>query len=67
MSSRYGLSTGPEQFQVGLGTWTIAWSPQQVHPYALQWLRWAASVGPSPQLIPDPDVWHYTLLTQDIH
>lgn len=41
------------------------WSPAHVHPYTLQWIRWASTFGPPPEGLPDPDVWQYALQTRD--
>lgn len=64
---RFGLPAAePNVYLLGGGDWWINWSPQQIHPYALQWLQWASAFGPSPAYLPPPDVWHYGLLTRDI-
>lgn len=56
----------PGVFAIGGGDWVITWSPQQIHPYAAQWLEWASQVGPSPKKEPPQENWHYALMTRDI-
>ncbi len=56
----------PGVFAIGGGDWVITWSPQQIHPYAAQWLEWASRFGPSPEAAPPQDIWSYTLQTRDI-
>lgn len=56
----------PGVYALGGEDWVITWSPTQIHPYAAQWLEWAAQFGPSPRYAPPQDMWAYTLQTKDI-
>lgn len=53
-------------FALGGGDWVITWSPEQIHPYAAQWLQWAARFGPSGATAPPQDLWAYSLQTRDL-
>lgn len=54
----------PGVYALGGNEWVITWSPQQVHPYARQWLEWGSRVGPGGQTAPPADLWAYTLQTK---
>lgn len=53
-------------FAIGGGDWVITWSPEQVHPYALQWLKWASQFGPAARQAPPQDLWNFGLQTKDL-
>lgn len=56
----------PGVYAIGGGDWVITWSPDQIHPYAAQWLDWAKTFGPPGRLAPDLDLWMYGLRTKDL-
>lgn len=61
----WGRPVGEGVFAIGGGEWVITWSPEQMHPYALQWLKWASGFGPDPRQAPPPDLWAYGLQTKN--
>lgn len=66
-SYSWGLPTRtPGVYAIGGRDWEITWSPEQIHPYARQWLALAARVGPSGRQAPPIDLWMYTLQVRDI-
>lgn len=61
----YGCPTAtPNVFALGGGGWEITWSPNQVHPYAIEWLRMASGFGPDWRLAPPEDLWAFGLRTR---
>lgn len=56
----------PGVYAIGGGDWVITWSPQQIHPYAAQWLEWSSRMGPNSKMAPPMDLWIYGLQTKDI-
>jgi hypothetical protein len=56
----------PGVFALGGGNWVITWSPEQVHPYAAQWLEWASRMGPAGRAAPREGLWFYGLQVRDI-
>ena len=56
----------PGVFEIGGGDWTITWSPQQIHPYAAQWLEWSSRFGPPGRMAPPEELWLYGLQTKDL-
>lgn len=57
----------PGVYELGGNEWVITWSPEQIHPYAAQWLRWAELFGPAGRFSPPQDLWHFGLQTKDIN
>lgn len=56
----------PGMFALGGGEWVITWSPNQIHPYAAQWLEWASRMGPPGRMAPPMDLWMFGLQTKDL-
>lgn len=63
----WGRPTGtPGVYELGAKEWVITWSPNQIHPYAAQWLIWASRFGPPGRTAPPQDLWAYSLQTRDL-
>jgi len=56
----------PGVYGIGGADWVITWSPEQIHPYAREWLDLAQRVGPSGEMAPPLDLWLYSFQTRDI-
>lgn len=56
----------PGVYSLGGAGWEITWSPDEIHPYARQWLEWSQRFGPPARMAPPQDLWHYTLQTRDL-
>lgn len=56
----------PGLFALGGEDWVITWSPECIHPYAAQWLKWASRFGPSGRTAPPQELWSYSLMTKDL-
>lgn len=56
----------PGVYALGGGKWEITWSPDQIHPYAAQWLEWASRFGPPGRTAPPIDLGFYSLQVKDL-
>jgi len=59
-------TSAPGVYAIGGGDWEITWSPQQIHPYAAQWLEWSERFGPPGRTAPPMDLWMYGMQTKDL-
>ena len=57
----------PGVFALGGEGWVITWSPEQMHPYAAEWLALSSRVGPAGRTAPPIDLWMYTLQVRDLN
>ena len=60
-------TSAPGVFAIGGGDWVITWSPEQIHPYAREWLRLSQRMGPAGEMAPPIDLWMYSLQTKDLN